>query len=177
MTFTAVVTAHDMNPRFILGNLRYQTLPPDEIILLFSGDCGDMVRLREDFPGVVIVPTENYGDWGHAKRALGLSLAQGDVVGFFNADDSYDRRYVEMMMARIEDGADAVYCEWSGVRGCIFALGSSTSGNYVVRTEVGRAAGYHDRHYEADGTFINRINAIAQRVDRVDDLLYFHNIQ
>lgn len=177
MTFTAVVTAHNEDPRFILGNLRYQTRKPDEVILLYSGDCGDMVRLREDFPDLVVVDLENQNDWGHAKRAFGLRIALEDAVGFFNADDSYDRTYIEKMMAALEAGADAVYCSWNKHPECVFVLGSSTSGNFIVRTEVGRRAGYHDRHYEADGTFINRIAEIALRVDRVDDLIYHHNTQ
>lgn len=177
MTFTAVVTAHNQDPSKILGNLLYQTRKPDEIIVVMSGDCGDLQRLEEHFPHVSFWTAEDKQDWGHDKRAWGLSIASEDAIGFFNADDSYDIHYVERMMERIEDGADAVYCEWSGVRGCVFALGSSTSGNFVVRTELGRRAGYRDRHYEADGTFIEALRGLASRVDRVDDLLYFHNQQ
>jgi hypothetical protein len=177
MTFTAIVTAHDHDPRKILGNLRYQTRKADETILLYSGDCGDMVRLKEDFPSLVIVPALNREDWGHEKRALGLMMASSDALGFFNADDSYDESYVERMMRLIERGADAVYCSWNTIPNCGFGLGSSTSGNFVVRTDIGRQAGYHDRHYEADGTFIERIAYLTPRIARIDDLLYFHNVQ
>lgn len=177
MTFTAVVTAHDHDPRKILGNLRYQTRKPDEVILLCSGDCGDMVRLREDFPEAQLVLTSDKQDWGHDKRALGLGMAEGEAVGFFNADDSYELTYVEKMMAEIEAGADAVYCSWSGIPDCTFNCCSSTSGNFIVRTGLARAVGYTQRDYCADGAFINAIRDNATHVARVDDLLYHHNHQ
>ncbi len=177
MTFTAIVTAHDQDPRKILGNLRYQTRKPDEVFLIWSGDCGDMARLREDFPEILTIETPDMQDWGHAKRALGLHAAHKDAIGFFNADDSYSLEYVEKMMAEVEAGADAVYCSWNTIPRCTFASGSSTSGNFIVRTGLARAVGYRDRHYEADGTFIDRIRSNATHVARVDDLLYFHNHQ
>ena len=178
MTFTAIVTAHAQDPSKILGNLMYQTRKPDETILLYSNITRtEMLRIARDFPHVLIVEQQNENDWGHAKRAQGVDLARCDALGFFNADDSYELTYIEKMMAEIEDGADAVYCSWNTIPNCIFALGSSTSGNFVVRTGLARAVGYPDRHYEADGTFINAIGAHATHIARVDDLLYHHNVQ
>lgn len=181
MTFTAIVTAHNQDPRKILGNLRYQTRKPDHTALLYSGDCGDMWRLIEDFPEVTTFRVEDRQDWGHEKRAQGLEWAadfiESDVVGFFNADDSYSMEYVEKMMAAIEAGADVAYCSWNTIPRCSFAAGSSTSGNFVVRTGLARAVGYTDRHYEADGAFIERLRENAVIVTRVDDLLYHHNVQ
>ena len=176
MTFTAIVTAHAQDPSKILGNLMYQTRKPDEIIVLYS-DVDGIEKLKEHFGSVWFGNMENQNDWGHAKRAMGIYLAEGDAVGFFNADDSYDIHYVERMMAEIEAGADVVYCAWNTIPGCLFARGSSTSGNFVVRTGLARAVGYADRHYEADGTFIDALQRHATHVHRVDDLLYFHNHQ
>lgn len=176
MTFTAVVTAHAQDPSKILGNLLYQTRKPDEIIVLWSDlDPVDVELLERDFPYVWFGESVNQNDWGHSKREMGLILARAEVVGFFNADDSYDLTYVEKMMAEIEAGADVAYCSWNTIPHCDFAPGSSTSGNFIVRTDIARRAEYRDRHYEADGTFIERVREIA-RVARVDDLLYFHNV-
>ena len=176
MTFTAVVTAHAQSPTKILGNLMYQTRKPDEI-LCFVSDVGGIRKLREHFPGVVFIECENRNDWGHDKRAAGVLAASKDALGFFNADDSYAMTYVEQMMAALESGAEAAYCAWNTIPGCGFHLGSSTSGNFVVRTDLARRAGYRDRHYEADGTFIEALRSHASSVARVDDLLYFHNVQ
>jgi hypothetical protein len=176
MTFTAIVTAHAEDPSRILGNLLYQTRKVDEIICICSEVSG-LAKLREHFPSVVFVETENRNDWGHEKRAMGIDLATSDALGFFNADDSYDIRYVELMMSTLEEEAvEAVYCSWNKIPGCAFALASSTSGNFIVLRGTALRAGYEDRHYEADGTFINRVRAIAH-VARVDELLYYHNHQ
>lgn len=177
MTFTAIVTAHDHDPRKILGNLRYQTRKPDEVILLYSGDCGDMVRLKEEFDLARLVRSPDRSDWGHHKRAIGLEMATGDATGFFNADDSYELTYVEKMMAAIEAGADVAYCSWNTIPDCEYALCSSTSGNHIFRTTIGKRAGYIDRSYVADGVFIERIKAVTSNIVRVDELLYHHNVQ
>jgi hypothetical protein len=178
MTFTAIVTAHDMDPSRILGNVMYQTRKADEILCLASDITPiDFKLLQFDFPGVTFVLTENREDWGHEKRAIGVDLAKSDSLGFFNADDSYDIHYIERMMAELEAGADAAYCGWNKIPYCAFALGSSTSGNFIVKTHLARRVGYTDRHYEADGTFIEKLRENANVVAYVDDLLYFHNFQ
>ena len=199
MTFTAVVTSHD-NPEgleYTLENLSRQSRLSDEALVYISPEIvleADAalpfapVNIANVRPRVRWVPDRQ--DWGHEKRAMGLAEARGDYVGFFNDDDMYDLTYIEKMMAAAEAGADVVYCDWSGIRDCTFCLGSSTSGNYIVRAELGRWVGYTDRHYEADGTFIDRIREAdldvmgpdglyrrKPRIVKVPQLLYWHNQQ
>ena len=179
-TFTAVATVHENNDgwQYMLLNLEEQTRRPDELIVLYSGVDPIHIWGSMKFNRGLWSPQPNKNDWGHDKRAKGLMRAKGDYVGFFNDDDSYDLRYIEKMMIAAEmSGADAVYCDWSGIPSCDFCLGSSTSGNYIVRTELGRQVGYTDRHYEADGTFIDKIREAADRVVKVPELLYWHNQQ
>lgn len=162
----------------MLGQLRYQTRPPDET-LVYCADTPDLARLKEDFPEATFHDREARGDWGHEDRAEGLYAATSEWVGFFNDDDTYDRHYLDLML-RGAVGSDAVFCGWQGDHGCDtpgFRLGSSTSGNYLVKTAIGQAAGYTDRTYEADGHFINRIAQLASHVAFVPEVLYFHNKQ
>jgi len=166
-SFSAVVTSH-ANPdglRYVLGMLDGQTLIPDEIIALVSGspDCGFHQR-------------PNLNDWGHAKRAEGLQMARGDWVGFFNDDDSYSSDYLAKMLAAAA-GADVVYCGWNTYPNCTFNLGSSTSGNFIVRREFGQNVGWTSRRYEADGDFIEACRANGALIRRIDEVLYAHNIQ
>jgi len=135
----------------------------------------NLTSLRHEFPSVIFHEEPNKEDWGHDKRAKGLDLATSDYVGWFNHDDSYNPDYISEMMRHAEDGNDVVYCGWSGNHTPEFRLASSTSGNYIVRTKVGRDAGYGDRHYEADGTFINRIAALTTFIKFVNRVLYYHN--
>ncbi len=175
-TFTAVVTAHkdEAGLRRVLGDLlAWQVRKPDEIIALASEI--NLTSLRHEFPSVIFHEEPNKEDWGHDKRAKGLDLATSDYVGWFNHDDSYNPDYISEMMRHAEDGNDVVYCGWSKNANPQFAHSSSTSGNFIVQIDKGRAAGYADRHYEADGTFINRIVEKAKSIAFCNRVLYYHN--
>jgi len=175
-TFTAVVTAHkdEAGLRRVLGDLlAWQVRNPDEIIALASEI--NLTSLRHEFPSVIFYEEPNKEDWGHDKRAKGLGIATSDYVGWFNHDDSYSPDYIWEMMRHAEDGNDVVYCAWSGNETPKFIFGSSTSGNYIVKTNIAIAAGYLDRHYQADGTFIDRISALNPSIKFISRVLYYHN--
>lgn len=173
--FTAIVTSHnnDAGLRRILGNLKYQTRPPDEI-LVYVSESGDLMRLREDFPQAFFFREPNREDWGHEKRAKGVEMAGEEWLGFFNDDDSYEPDYLEKMLAYPE--ADIVYCNWNGHNASL-ALGSSTSGNFIVRSGFARRIGYKHRAYEADGLFLEDLKRLNPRTQKVSESLYRHNAQ
>ena len=148
-----------------------QTRPPDEIIVLASDTPCEIARKM--YTGATFYAEPNLNDWGHDKRAKGLDLATSDYTGWFNHDDSYDKTYIEKMMAN--EGNDVVFCGWSKSSAPNFNAGGSTSGNYIVKTSYARTVGYKDRHYEADGTFINGLAGQGGKITRVDEVLYFHN--
>ena len=172
-TFTAIVTAHadELAMMRTVKSLMDQTRAPDEIIVLASDiSCN---QAKEAYPKVSFCEEPNLNDWGHAKRAKGLDLATSDYTGWFNHDDSYDRTYIEKMMAN--EGNDVVFCGWSKSSDPNFSAGSSTSGNYIVKTSYARNVGYKNRQYEADGTFINGLAGQGGKITRVEEVLYFHN--
>ena len=178
MTVTAVVVSHanENGLRAILDNLLRQTRPPDEIIALCSDT--DLDGVRDDYPEVTFRGCENRNDWGHAKRAEGLDLASSDWVGFFNDDDSYADTYLETMLERaMAEEAGVVYCAWNDQAHCRFIAYQSTAGNFLCRTELGQRVGWHGRHYEADGAFIDGLVGSGVLVVRVDKVLYYHNVQ
>ena len=172
-TFTAIVTAHEDEAGMLrtVAALLSQTRPPDEIIVLASDTPCEIARKL--YTGATFYAEPNLNDWGHEKRAKGLDLATSDYTGWFNHDDSYDKTYIEKMMAN--EGSDVVYCGWSKSSTPNFSAGSSTSGNYIVKTSYARSVGYKDRHYEADGTFINGLAGQGGKITRVAEVLYFHN--
>lgn len=174
-TFTAIVTAHAdaAGMEYTIRALLAQSRKPDEIIVLASDiDCS---VARERYPEVRFYKEPNLNDWGHDKRAKGLDMATSDYTGWFNHDDSYDPHYIAEMMWQAELGHDVVYCGWSKKSNPEFKLASSTSGNYIVKRDVALKAGYTDRHYEADGTFIDRIASITNSIKFLPGTLYFHN--
>ena len=172
-TFTAIVIAHGDEDGMIrtVDALLLQSRKPDEIIVLASDI--DLEEARKRYTGVTFYAEPNLNDWGHDKRAKGLDLATSDYTGWFNHDDSYDKTYIEKMMAN--EGSDVVFCGWSKSSTPNFSAGSSTSGNYIVKTSYARNVGYKDRHYEADGTFINGLAGQGGKITRVEEVLYFHN--
>lgn len=174
-TFTAVVTAHKDWWGMIrtIASLMSQKRKPDEIIVLASEI--DLTNARIAFPEVKFYEEPNLKDWGHGKRAKGLDLATSDYIAWFNHDDSYDQTFIQEMMESASGTADVIYCGWSKIHRPSFALGQSTSGNYIARTSYARQAGYTDRHYEADGTFINRLAALGGKIEFLPKVLYFHN--
>lgn len=156
-----------------LNALLAQSRKPDEVIVLASDI--DLEEIRKKHTGVSFYAEPNLNDWGHAKRAKGLDLATKDYIGWFNHDDSYDPHYIAEMMWLAELGSDVVYCGWSENHNPQFRASNSTSGNYIVKVDVARKAGYTDRHYEADGTFIERISAITKSIKFLDGIMYYHN--
>lgn len=180
-SFTAVVTAHNHDPGPILRNLREQTRQPDEI-LLFISTTEKTYRLSH-LEGVTVFLAPDRQDWGHEKRALGLKLATGDFIGWFNHDDEYEPDYIAALLSAIKDNdADVAFCNWShGGRGlnvnnaCAFAGGNSTSGNWIGRTSLIREVGYLSRDYSADAHLIDAVRPRAKVVKVDGPPKYHHN--
>ena len=181
MTFTAVLTVHDFDYRPALKNILEQTRKPDEVLVFVSAHK-QAIELRSDDPSVRFFIVANKNDWGHEKRALGLRLASCDAIGWFNHDDEYEPVYVEQMMAALEDGADVAFCNWShnGRQNNVrhdteFAGGNSTSGNWIGRTGLIRAVGYHSRDYSADAHLIDAVAATKPLITKIHQIVYHHN--
>lgn len=180
-TFTAVVIAHDSSPGPIVRDLLAQTRPPDEILVFISVHKHAMRLTGFDGP-VQVILVANKNDWGHQKRAMGLDIATGDFIGWFNHDDSYEPTYLQALLGAAEaEDADVAFCNWShGGRGnnirqnTEFRGGDSTSGNWIGRTSLIREVGYVFRDYSADAHLIDAVKPKAKIV-KVEAALYHHN--
>lgn len=164
---TIIVTAHQQDLTRILNNIKSQTVQPKEVLVYYS-ECQVNDTLQEDF---IFSEEENKNDWGHDKRAKGLTNSTQEYITFWNADDYYDNTFVEKMLI----GNDVTFCGWSTFKQPVFRLGSSTSGNYIVKTDIARKAGYNSRVYEADGILIEDIKKLTDDIHFVDECLYYHN--
>jgi hypothetical protein len=120
---------------------------------------------------------ENLEDFGHQKRHESRFLANMEYLGFFNDDDQYELTYIEKMLEAVE-GYDAAYCAWNRFPNCEFRFGSSTSGNYILRTAFARAVDYPLSGYNSDGYYIDAlVKANAVVAPKVEEILYHHNHQ
>lgn len=171
-----MVIAHADRENLIrmLKSLDRQTHKPDETIALCSDI--DLDGLQETFPSVKFQIEPNLSDWGHEKRAKGLDLATSDYISWFNHDDSYHYTFIEKMMEAASSGVDVAYCGWNKNAYPSFGKFQCTSGNFIANVKYARSAGYEDRHYEADSTFIEKLSGLGGKIKFVPEVLYHHNV-
>lgn len=175
---TAIVTSHanPLGTANIIEMLQGQTRVVDEIIVLASGE--DIEDLP--MPPVVWARQEpDREDWGHEKRAAGVDMATGDLLGFFNSDDWYEPTYIEEMVDAIGEH-DIVFCDFKShlfggnVVQTSAKHGKCTSGNFLVRTDLAQAVGYNHREYNADWKFIEDLLKEGATWTRLEKVLYKH---
>ena len=171
--FSAIVTCHNSDPNPVIRMLRRQTLPPDEVLVETSGECA---RIEEPVNHWDHVPDEN--DYGYRKRNRMAQFAKGDWLGFFNHDDSYHPRYIELMRALASDN-DIVYCDWSTIpQNCKWERDFSTVGNFIVRREKFLAKGgfppLEGKEGWADARFIEATSEMPRI--HLPAILYYHNV-
>ena len=102
-------------------SVRDQTYKKWELIVVDDGSFDGSANLISsiDEPRLKLFFQANAGP--AAARNRGLQEASGQFVAFLDADDSWDPRFMERMLAALEDAEDAVlaYCGWQqlGIRG------------------------------------------------------------
>lgn len=172
MTVSIIITAHKNAEQLenILDQAYSQTRKPDEVIVLASEI--DIEHTR----GSLVILSPNRNDWGHEKRAKGLEEVTSDYFTFWNADDEYEPTFLEELTKYDED---LIYCNYHShlmkrVVKPTLSVGSMTSGNYLMKTDIANKTGYNHRHYEADGKFIEEAMEHIASHRHVDKLLYYH---
>ena len=183
MRISVIITSHDSYDGLLnaLEQVEKQTLAPYEVIAI----CSDLTVSEQqaddlmDRCDLIIQPNRN--DWGHEKRAMGLELALGDYIAFFNDDDFYSSKYLATLADYAERrNADIVACDFvshlapDGPNLTMPAVGHVTSGNFIVRREIAQSVGYSHRHYQADGQFIEDLIGKGAKFIRVPRVLYVH---
>lgn len=144
----------------------------DQIIILMSGWETPVERISYN---TSVLRRKNYDDWGHQKRADAIAICETDYITFWNCDDEYSEDFLDKMLAQ---DADVVHCKYKHktgkILGTTFKANNSTSGNFIIRTELAKKAGWNSREYCADGIFISDVNKFNPSVAFVDEILYTH---
>jgi len=101
-----------------VGSVLGQTLADLELIVVDDGsrDASPeiLARLAQEDDRLRLLHQDNRGPY--PARNLGLRHARGKYVAFLDADDWWDRTFLEKMhRALSESGADLAYCGWQNV--------------------------------------------------------------
>lgn len=117
ITISVIVPAYNVEPYVAaaLASLFDQSVPFHEIIVVDDGSTDGTAAILAQFsqrPGVRIVSIDNGGQ-GRARN-LALSLASGDYVYFFDADDLLDAGFAADMQAMLSDRTEVDMVYFSG---------------------------------------------------------------
>ncbi len=111
--------ASDQKLNYCLDSLVNQTLPDGSYEIIAVDDCSTdnsldiMKDYEKRYPGKFIaIHSEVNHHQGGAKN-IGLSIAEGEWIGFIDADDWVTPDYYERLLQKAEDtGADMVGCDY-----------------------------------------------------------------
>ncbi len=177
---TCVVTCYKKDPTPIIEEMLNQSYKKKQI-LVFCSDI-DIMPLRKKYPKIEFFDVPNRKDWGHTKRAMGLTFAEGKYVCFANDDDRYDPKFLEIMVGILDQsGAELAYCDWQektlkGKRAFAQLIkGGITSGNFVVDTKRANKVGWQTRLYASDWYFMRDLLKDKVQIVYVPHSLMTHN--
>lgn len=126
---------------FCIDSLLAQTVTDYEIICVDDASSDESFAIIKDyearFPGRVraVHSSENRRQGG--ARNLGIGLAKGEWIAFFDSDDFADARMYEKLLKKAEEtGADVVGCQYQLTGEHSFAPGRTAVNNTVEQTGI-----------------------------------------
>jgi len=113
MTLVSIVTPSLNQARYLreaIESVRAQTHTPLEHIVVDGGSTDGTLEILGEYESIRWISETDRGQ-SHALNK-GFALATGDILGWLNADDSYEPAAVEQAVAAIHDsGAALVYAD------------------------------------------------------------------
>lgn len=100
-SITVIVPAY--NASEFLGDalscIENQNCPNLEVVVVDDGSSDDPARVVSKFPDVRYIPQDNQGP--AAARNHGLSVAQGDIIAFLDADDLWPANTLNVLLEHL----------------------------------------------------------------------------
>ncbi len=135
--------AGDDKLKHCLDSLVNQSLPDGEIEIIAVDDCSTdnsleiMEEYERKYPERFIALHSPVNHHQGGAKNIGLGVAQGEWIGFIDADDWVVPDYYERLLKRADEtGADMVGCDYSLVDHYTFELGQVVHNNNADQTGV-----------------------------------------
>jgi hypothetical protein len=138
-----------------------------------------------------------YNDFGHTLREIGIQKADTEYILITNDDNYYVPEFLKLMFNEISmHNLDMVLCDMVHSKinvtdGQMYYLKDQYHyfrtypkkfmidiGCFIVRTELAKKAGFRDKSFTGDGTFVEDIISISDkpiRVGKLEKILFVHN--
>ena len=159
---SAVITAYN-SARFIadaIASIRSQRSAPDEIIVVDDGSTdGTDTIVKKLGTDIRYVWQANGGE--ASARNCGIALAQGDAIGFLDADDAWPSDRLEKLLRPLQDPRTEIVCG----RARTFSEGSWTTAAAASTTD--RLEGF----LMSFGCALIR-RAMFERIGKVDEAMH-----
>ncbi len=169
-----------------------QELQDFELLLMDDGSrdgsAAILAAYQERFPQVIKVVTLENGGQGRAKN-IGLSMAQGDYVGFVDSDDYIKpAMFQKLLSAAEEQDADIVVCDferefpdgkrqhevWWDEQKPLYAAGACW--NKLFRRDFIGGIRHPEGLWYEDFSFSSKLFLKAERVAYVNEALYVYRV-
>lgn len=187
-----------------LGSIISQTLQPIELILIDDGSTDKTASIIDKFAlaynNIVVVHQENEGV--SSARNAGLILAQGEYIGFVDADDYVaPEMFEKLYIAAKRFDADMAMCDYNNVyrlktvRDVLqlkdrqidiediglhsfyleYIMVCRVLWNKIYKTSLVRSAGlYFDMHDGEDFLFCIELSSHLKRISTISEGLYYY---
>ncbi|WP_026526762.1 glycosyltransferase [Butyrivibrio sp. VCD2006] len=147
MRLSVIVPVYNMagedKLKHCLDSLVNQTLPDGDIEIIAVDDCStdSSFELMQDYekryPGRFIAIHSPVNHHQGGAKNIGLGIAEGDWLGFIDADDWVVPDYYERLLRKAyETGADMVGCDYSLVENYTFTPGQIVHNNNSEQTGI-----------------------------------------
>ena len=165
----------------LLDCLSPQITPEVEVFVI---DDGSKVPFKTDYEWAKVIRQANGG--ASAARNTGLDNAVGEYIAFIDADDLVSDKYIETILAKIDEGFDYLYMSWKTLPGgwaCDVKLNSVDdvfpSFNLCVwnriykRSNIGKIRFNTKKKIAEDAQFIREVKETGKKAF-ISDYMYFY---
>jgi len=183
MKLSIIVPCYNAEPylSMLLDCLAPQITDEVEVILI---DDGSRVPVETDYMWARVLRQENRG--ASAARNAGLDNATGDYIAFIDADDLVSDKYVETILAKVDEGFDYLYMSWKTLPGgwqCDVKLNSVNDtfppynlcvwNRVYKRSKIGKVRFNTKKKIAEDAQFIREVKETGKKAF-IPDYMYFY---